>query len=44
MGIIAVALVCGMLIFIKYGKENRIPAGGTLVKQEQEQNGVVEWA
>lgn len=42
MGVIAVALICGMLIFIRYGKENRIPAEGVLVQREQD--GVVEWA
>ncbi len=43
MGIIAVAAICGMLVFIRYGKERRIPAEGTLVEQEQDDE-VMEWA
>lgn len=42
MGVIAIALICGMLICIRYGKENKIPSEGMLVKQEQD--GAVEWA
>lgn len=42
MGVIAIALICGMLIYIRHGKESRIPAEGMLVKQEQD--GIVEWA
>lgn len=41
MGMVVVALLCGVLICIRYGKENRIPAEGVLVKQEQD--GVMEW-
>ena len=43
MGIIAVAVICGMLVFIRYGKERQIPAEGTLVEQEQDDE-VMEWA
>lgn len=43
MGIIAVAVICGMLVFIRYGKERQIPAEGTLVKHEQTGE-VMEWA
>lgn len=43
MGIIAVAAICGMLVFIRYGKERQIPAEGTLVKNEQTGE-VMEWA
>lgn len=31
--IIAVALICGLFLFVKYGKDSRIPAGGTLVQK-----------
>lgn len=41
-GVIAIALLCGVLICVRYGKENQIPADGILVKQEQD--GIVEWA
>lgn len=43
MGIIAVAAICGMLVFIRYGKERQIPAEGTLVKHERTGE-VMEWA
>ena len=42
LGVIVIALICGMLIYIRHGKESRIPAEGMLVKQEQD--GIVEWA
>ena len=33
-GIFAVVLLCGALMFIRYGREQKIPAEGTLVKNE----------
>lgn len=33
-GVFAVVLLCGALMFMKYGKEQKIPAEGTLVKNE----------
>lgn len=44
MGIIAIALLCGMFVFVKHTKENRIPTDGTLVRHEQELDGMIEWA
>ena len=44
MGIIAIALVCGMLLCMRYGKENQIPADGTLVQQMNEEYGDEECA
>lgn len=43
MGIIVIALLCGIFLFIRQGKENRIPADGTLVKHVQEQDRIVKW-
>lgn len=45
-GVIAVALLCGIVLCIRYEKENRIPADGMLVQREQEinQNGALQWA
>lgn len=34
-GVIVIALTCGIFFYMKYEKENRIPAGGTLVKNEE---------
>lgn len=33
-GLIAVAMICGVLIFIKMNKDNKVPVDGTLVKRE----------
>ena len=35
-GVIAVALVCGVILFARFQKESRIPAEGTLVEYENE--------
>lgn len=43
-GIIAIALVCGVFVFVKHTKESQIPADGTLVQHEQEWDGMIEWA
>lgn len=43
-GIIAIVLLCGMFNFVKYAKENQIPSDGTLVRHEQEWDGMTEWA
>lgn len=32
-GLIVVTLVCGIFFYMKHEKENRIPTGGTLVKE-----------
>ena len=37
-GVIAVALICGVLLYMKIGKANEVPTDGTLV-----QNEVDEW-
>ena len=34
MGVIAVALICGVLIYMKMGKTNEVPTDGTLVQNE----------
>lgn len=34
LGVLAAVLLCGALMFMKYGKEQKIPAEGTLVKNE----------
>lgn len=44
MGMIAVALICGMLLIVKHYKENSIPSEGTLVENTYEQDGTVTWA
>ena len=31
-GLLAIVLLCGVLIFMEYGKEKEMPAEGTLVK------------
>ena len=41
-GVIIVALLCGILVCIRYEKERQIPADGILVRQEQD--GMMEWA
>ncbi len=33
-GVIAVALICGVLIYMKMGKTNEVPTDGTLVQNE----------
>lgn len=33
MGIIVLAVICGMFICLKYGKEKQIPTDGVLVRQ-----------
>ena len=43
-GLIAVALLCAVMIGVRYQKEFQIPADGTLVKQTQEQVDTVEVA
>lgn len=44
-GLIAVALICGALIYMKYGKENEIPTDGTLVENPAEYgDGTETWA
>ena len=35
-GVIAIALACGVLLFIRLQKENQIPADGTLVENQHE--------
>ena len=36
MGLIAVALACGVLLFWRLQRENQIPADGTLVEYQRE--------
>ena len=44
-GVIVLTLVCGIFFYAKYEKENRIPTGGTLVKEtEIMENGMEAWA
>lgn len=44
-GIIAIALICGMFIYMKYGRESGVPVDGTLVEREVEQgDGTEAWA
>lgn len=43
MGVIAVALVCGLFFCIRQGKENKIPSEGTLVERRWQDEGV-QWA
>lgn len=44
-GLIAVALICGVLIYMKQGRENQIPADGTLVENGVEYGDDTEaWA
>ena len=40
-GLFTAVLLCGALMFFKYGREQKIPAEGTLVKNEvlHEENG-----
>ena len=33
-GLIAAALICGILIYVSQGKQDKIPAEGTLVQRE----------
>lgn len=33
-GVIAVALICGVLLYMKIGKANEVPTDGTLVQNE----------
>ncbi len=40
-GMIAVALICGVLFCFKYGRENQIPAEGILVQQTAEEKEAV---
>lgn len=35
-GVIAVMLICGVLIYMKHGKENEIPADGVLVERDMD--------
>lgn len=35
-GVIAVALICGVLIYMKHGKENEIPTDGILVERDMD--------
>lgn len=35
-GMIAIALACGVLLFVRFQRENQIPADGTLVKYQYE--------
>lgn len=45
MGVIAVALICGVLIYMKQGKENEIPTDGVLVENSIEcGDGIKAWA
>ncbi|MFR4350446.1 MAG: membrane-spanning protein [Roseburia sp.] len=34
-GVITVALLCGVLVYVKHGKESRVPVDGTLVEHEE---------
>lgn len=44
-GLIVLTLACGIFFYMKYEKENRIPTGGTLVKEtENAGSGMEEWA
>lgn len=44
-GVIAVALICGVLIYMKQGKESQVPTDGTLVKNcEDYGDGTELWA
>lgn len=44
-GIIAVALICGVLIYMKQGKGSEVPMDGTLVKNcEDCGDGMEVWA
>ncbi|MDD6057149.1 MAG: membrane-spanning protein [Clostridiales bacterium] len=44
-GVIALALLYGAFLFVKYGKESRVPEGGTLVKERVlREGGRMEWA
>lgn len=33
-GVVALALLCGILFVAKYEKENRVPSGGVLVQEK----------
>ncbi len=35
-GLVAAALVCGVLIYVVQGRQDKIPAEGTLVEREME--------
>lgn len=44
-GVIAVALICGVLIYMKYGRENKVPADGVLVERSIDcGDGIKAWA
>lgn len=44
-GVIAVMLICGVLIYMKHGKENEIPADGVLVERDVDcGDGIKAWA
>lgn len=44
-GAIAVALICGVLIYMKQGRESQVPTDGTLVKNcEDYRDGTEIWA
>lgn len=44
-GVIAVALICGALIYMKQGKENEVPVDGTLVERcVDSEDGMEVWA
>lgn len=44
-GVIAVALICGLLLYMKIGKASEVPADGTLVEREVDSEENVEvWA
>lgn len=34
-GMIVLTLACGIFFYVKYEKDNRIPTGGTLVKETE---------
>ena len=45
MGLIAVALICGVLLYIKQGRESEIPVDGTLVENSvDDTDGKDVWA
>lgn len=43
-GLVVVALVCGIFFYMKQEKKNRIPEGGSLVKETNEQRDKDVWA